>query len=412
MAIRMLRTVTCIGLLCLAACSTPTVGGLDIALGDLGDRPVPLDAPIGDISVDDGGASDVDAGPQGDVADLADGAGADGSSPARSPCPQVVDGGCQPIGATEIVTLSQDAAIEFPGISFFWPDGTTRAIYPRYDTGQLFSAGSTDLVTFTAAERLPVALASDTTGVTLGEDRILFFYGRLGPAGALALQRALVPATGDPSTPSAVTITGADGVEPYWPQTVALPDGRILLGFVEAARDANRRSYLGTSSDGGLSFAMRPAPFGAQARPGILIHVGLTASGAWVLTWQESDASFRYFTSYVQLSADQGQSWTDPIRIVPDNDNVHDAFPVTRQDSGADLYYLPETGDLNVFRRRLDDDGTLGPEQRVTTAELGHIEKPQPRRLPDGRLGMLASRRMGANDYRVFFTVLEGDAPP
>ena len=145
--------------------------------------------------------------------------------------------------------------------------------------------------------------------------------------------------------------------------------------------------------------------------PGVLAHVGRTRGGKWVLTHQVADELWQ-FKSFVQISTD-GEAWSAPVSIQPQSDNAHDAFPIRRQDEGSDLYYLRPgpAGELNVLRRMLGEDGSLGVEQAVTDATIGHVEKPQARRLPDGRLVLMFARRSSATDYDIMLGLLDGDSP-
>ena len=66
----------------------------------------------------------------------------------------------------------------------------------------------------------------------------------------------------------------------------------------------------------------------------------------------------------------------------------------------------------SVRRRALREDGTLGPEQLVTSLDLGAASRAQPRRLPDGRLAMLMLT--GGEQPRtghLSLALVDGDAP-
>lgn len=208
--------------------------------------------------------------------------------------------------------------------------------------------------------------------------------------------------------PARVSIEGAS-VVPSWPQAASVPDGRTLLGFVAPDKTA---AFLAVDDGSGLRFRARPLPNLTGELRGVLAHVGTTKRGSWVVTHQTADASWA-FRSYVQVSTD-GERWTGPVDLQPADPNVHDAFPIARLDDGADVYYLRAgaRGELNVHRRSLSDDGTLGPEQVVTAPGVGHVNKPQPRRLPDGRLAlMLAIGRASGTAYDLAMVILDGDAP-
>jgi hypothetical protein len=120
------------------------------------------------------------------------------------------------------------------------------------------------------------------------------------------------------------------------------------------------------------------------------------------------------FKAFVQLSRDGGGTWSSPA-LISTAEDVHDAFPLARRSGGADLYYLRASapGTFHVHRRALGEDGALGVEQVVTAPELGHIEKPQARRLPDGRvsLSFVIRRSDETFEYDLALEILEDDAP-
>ncbi|MEQ1572286.1 MAG: hypothetical protein ABMA64_42065 [Myxococcota bacterium] len=305
------------------------------------------------------------------------------------------DGGtCRPVQLDDISTIITGEGICMPGATFSL-DGQLVAAASCYDAGQVLIARSADNHTFSAPEPID-AVASDSTGATVDGRSYLYFVSWPG-----GLTRAEVTLTGlGPS--ESLTLVGASTV-PYWPQAVGTEWG-VLLGFVESQTSAS----LATSEDG-VSFAVEPAPIGTDNLRGVLLHVGQTAGGRSVLAHQNADASWS-FTSRVQLGGD-GASWSEPI--VVDDGNVHDTFPVARLDAGADLYFLKAgpTQELNVFRRSLGEDGALGPVQSVTAPVVGHVEKPQARRLADGRLALMFAMRKATYQYGIGLAILDHDAP-
>ena len=110
---------------------------------------------------------------------------------------------------------------------------------------------------------------------------------------------------------------------------------------------------------------------------------------------------------------------------LPSAGDVSDAFPIARRDGGADVYYVTnavvrrttavvfshEETETTVRRRTLDEDGTLGPEQIVTSNEVGDVAKPQPRRLADGRLALMFTIQRSREERSLALSVLDGDAP-
>lgn len=315
--------------------------------------------------------------------------------PPSSGCVIDEEGDCRKVLLDDVVTIVSDQGICMPGAGFALSDGSFVAAVSSYDAGQILIARSADLRTFSAPEPIDT-LASDCTGATVDGRSFLYFVKWPG-----GLTRAEVTSSGIGSS-EALTLASASAT-PYWPQAVGTEQG-VLLGFVESQTSAS----LATSDDG-VQFAVEPAPLGTDNMRGVLVHVGQTTSGQSVLTHQNADISWS-FTSRVQRS-DDGTSWSEPI--VVDDGNVHDAFSVARLDAGADIYFLKAGPDqeLNVFRRALGEDGTLGPVQSVTAPEVGHVEKPQARRLKDGRIALMFAMRKSPEQYDIGFAILDGDAP-
>lgn len=326
----------------------------------------------------------------------------DATTPVRRPCP-VVDGeACRALDTGDVATIVTDV-LAMPGVTF--AGDSLLAYAADYTRGAIVGARTNDLRAFEPAS--PVSEGtSDVTGAHGAAGNNVYVVARRGSG--VGLFRA--PVRADGTLEARTEIATEIGVAPYWPQATGLHDGRVLLAYV-ASQD---RAFLTVSADGAAPFAPRAAPPVASTGPrrGILAHVGETRGGAWVFTHQLADEAWR-FTSFVHLSRDEGTTWSDPIVVAPDADDVHDTFPITRTDGGADLYYLHvgTAGVFGAFRRALHEDGTLGPEQAVTAPTIGHVEKPQARRLPDGRIALLFAARTGTTTYAIRFAVLEGDAP-
>jgi hypothetical protein len=294
-------------------------------------------------------------------------------------------------------------AIHMPAGAVVLRDGGVAAFGSRWDDAKIV-ASTGDATKLAAATPLAWARAGDGTAVQTEVDRGAVYFTT-----ASGLYHARIDDKGSAAaTPEKVTLNDSP-VVPSWPQATRLPDGRVFLAFTEP----QTRAFIAVSDASGVVFDVKPAPVTDGVLKGVLAHVGTTKNGSWVLTHQVADASW-LFTSYVQMSTDAGATWSKPLVVQPDDDNVHDCFVVRRADAGADLYYLHAgaDGDLNVHRRALHEDGTLGKEQIVTSPEVGHVEKPQPHRLSDGRLVMTMAIRRSDKVYDLASTILDGDAPP
>jgi hypothetical protein len=304
-------------------------------------------------------------------------------------CPILDRGACRAVEARDATTLFA-AGAHMPGATFALSNGRFVAFAPDYVRGAILGTASSDLRAFSPPLSSDFAIGGDVTGASSGGERALFFVGAVG-----TFRRSAVRPDGSLEPPTDVAIDGTS-VLPYWPQATGLDDGRTLLAFVEA----QTRAFLAVGD--GVRFATKPSPVPLSSVPmrGVLAHVGTTTEGAWVFAHQVADARWS-FRSFVQLSRDEGATWSAPIQLRPSQEDVHDAYPLRRKSGGADVYYLraSEPGAFNVHRRALAEDGRLGPEQVVTAPAVGHIEKPQPRRLPDGRIALAFAVRRSVEDF-------------
>jgi hypothetical protein len=383
-----------------AACARDPVGAND---ADTDADIEAADADIEAVDADrDGSHPDADADPEAladaDVAppdadpDLAD-------AETGSPGCVVDDGGsCRAVTNDDVVVIVERDGVHMPGAGFVLDDGSFVAAVSAYDAGQILIARSADLRDFSEPQAIDDSPVSDCTGASIGGRHYLYFVAWPG-----GMARSEVTDAGEGPS-EGVTIAGT-AVTPYWPQAVGTARG-VLMGFVESQTSA----WLAASDDG-VSFVASEAPVGTDNMRGVLVHVGRTAGGESVFTHQHADESW-YFTSLVQWQ-DGGATWSEPIVVDDGADNVHDAFPVARLDSGADIYFLKAGPlfELNVFRRYLGERGELGPVQSVTDADVGHVEKPQARRLRDGRIALMFAMRRTMERYDIGFAVLDGDAP-
>lgn len=360
-------------------------------------------AASGDGAPDGGGDRPPGAGAAADA-----GAATDSSTaPRSSGCIVRHASGCSIASESDAVALVKSPGIAMPAGLLQRPgDDALFAFVSSFTAGgiDVFRGGAPpSAMTYTSA-----LAGADGTSAVAGTTPLLYYVGQTAGA-KRSLHRAELTATGM-SAATPIEVRGAPNA-PFWPQAVGLPDGRVALAFT----DSQKQAYFGVAAASAAAFDVKPIAAAAPPPlPGVLAHVGLTRLGKIVLTHQIADAALTQWVSYVQMSSDAGTTWSAPVRVAPESSNVHDAFPIARADSGADLYYLhtaPDFEDLQVYRRSMQEDGTLGAEQRVVDETFGHVEKPQPRRLSDGRLGMLLSRRVSESRYDVVLVILDEDAP-
>jgi hypothetical protein len=273
----------------------------------------------------------------------------------------------------------------------------------RWSAQRLVTVKSEAPTEYDGADELDVGPATGATGVVAGQDSLLYFLGQT--ENGAALFRAKVD-DGVIGAPELVPLEGFLGT-PLWPQAVGLADGRTLLTLVAPGEHI----LAGAGRVHDSSLRLDEVPFGANEHQGVLAHVGLMTSGAWVVSYQAADAAWRFHAS-VAVSGDEGRTWAAPLPLPCDpGETLSDVFPFARTDRGADLYYARgEPGAESIRRRALHEDGTLGPEQLVTSDDVGKVEKPQPRRRHDGRITMLLTTHRGGPGT-LALAVLDGDAP-
>ena len=152
--------------------------------------------------------------------------------------------------------------------------------------------------------------------------------------------------------------------------------------------------------------------FGAAARiaSGVQGRVASFASGALAYTWQNGDPA--NMIAYVRLSSD-AVTWAPQVPITS-KVNVHDVTPFRRADGGVDIYFIAAESPFvfQIVRRPITENGTLGPEEIVSTATAGSLTQPHPHRLHDGSVGLVFGMQITSNiDTDTGFVRLEGDAP-
>lgn len=175
-------------------------------------------------------------------------------------------------------------------------------------------------------------------------------------------------------------IAGVDSLL-SWPKFKSLGNGRVVAAF----RDGESVPRFASSTDG-TKFASSVA-VGGEGEQGAMPDVAEMSDGTLAFSFQQQSSS-EAMISYVVLSHDGGASWSERIRV-SESINVHDTSFVARADGqGLDLYYIHPAGDRGfaLFRRSLGVLGSLGPEERVTGADVVEPSKPSVVRRKDGRL--------------------------
>ncbi len=337
-----------------AACSrVPSPGSVSDA--------TPLDARLSDGSVADSTVSD------GPVLELADAALSDLA-------PTVL-----PLGPDAVVSISEPGALDIYGTAFLTNDAVT-VVYERFDEpftlGRLHTSTSTDGSTFAPPRALEGLGSHALRGGPSSVANALYFIEADSTGGPAFVSRAL----GLAAAQLLPAISGVDSIL-SWPRFLGLAGGRSAVVF----RDGRGRGHVGFSDDG-LTFDDFTTP---EVGPLAQAELGQHPDGSFVFTFQ-TPVGNEPMISFVRLSADAVQ-WDTAFRLSTASSNVHDARVFRRSDGGLDIYYIYPLGlpGFSIFRRSISVGGELGPEEQVTTSELGDATKPAPQRLSDGRILLL-----------------------
>jgi hypothetical protein len=295
-----------------------------------------------------------------------------------------IDATALPLGPEASVEISEPGAIDVYGAAFEGEDRVT-VVYERYNepftNGRIHVATSTDGKNFAPAGEAPIGTRALRGGPSaIGE--LLYFIEADALAAAPSLARARF-ASDEDTFEEAEALPAIGGVDSIlsWPRFLARRDGSMAVVF----RDGFGHGKVGFSADGVSFEGIATVEASAVAQP----ELGEHADGSLVFTFQ-TPVNDEPMISFFRRSSD-GTSWTDPVRVSTASSNVHDARIFERIDGGLDLYYIypVRRPGFSMFRRRIELDGALGPEQQLTLPELGDATKPAPQRLRDGRVLLL-----------------------
>lgn len=281
------------------------------------------------------------------------------------------------------------------------PDGTTSVVFesfaPDHSSGRLLEVHRRDGQGWSPPAPFAPSAAAFVVGPTFADG---FVYAM--ELSGFDVRPTVFRASQGDGSKQTVTMPGTSDIfawpyvhfdgQTYWAATIA--DGERIVA----------------RSDDGLSFT-RVSALG-EARPQFSVH-GFGAGGL-AAVWQTGIDPQQV---YVSLSSD-GASWSPPRAASDVSINVHDGRFVKRRDGDLDLYYIAAMNDVagfSVFRRHIALDGAMGPEERLTFAEDGNVNKPNPMRLDPCRVAVTVSLVSDPNPNawkaRAGLMTLESDAP-
>lgn len=290
---------------------------------------------------------------------------------------ELPDAGTLPLGKADALRIGDERAIDLMSTWAIAADGSVTAVFDREDVAvtesALWKIRSRDGRRFTKAQRMDVSKTAIAATPSFVGDRLYFVS-----AAGLRTTPTLGVVESDGQVTTMARIVGVDSML-SWPRFAKLADGSVAVAF----RDGKSVPQFARSADG--------AKFGESvaisAQPGAMPAVAEMSDGTLAFSYQEQNET-EAMISYFVLSHDGGATWSERIRV-SDSANVHDTSFVARADgAGLDVYYIhPEDGrGFSLFRRSVGSIGGLGPEERVTSAELGEPSKPSAARRADGRL--------------------------
>lgn len=162
--------------------------------------------------------------------------------------------------------------------------------------------------------------------------------------------------------------------------------GDVILSFEKKNPTTGVMDLFFARSSKGHDFgASFPIASGAQ-----MVRFAEFEKGPWAFSYQVGKGS--QMVAYVKLSFDQGQTLSSPMPI-SQYGNIHDTFLLKRLDGELDVYYLVwmNGSGYSLFRRQVKRDGTLGPEQQLTSTAVA-VEKPHCLRLASGKIFVTLSK--------------------
>lgn len=190
-----------------------------------------------------------------------------------------------------------------------------------------------------------------------------------------------------------------------WTYPALTDSGKVLLAYEKQDLQSGQTDLFFSLSQKGQSFGgSQRLALGAHS-----VRFGEFYKGPWAFSYQVKTAQGAQ--AYFVLSADQGVSFFPPVKI-SDEENIQDTFLLQRKDGGVDAYYLVEFKGrgFSLFRRKILQDGSLGPEQQLTSTAVS-VEKPHCLRLHSGKifvtLSKVSQQAKGMSSDLVFMTLVD-----
>lgn len=211
----------------------------------------------------------------------------------------------------------------------------------------------------------------------------------------------------DPETPVEWlgTSDSLTGQSHAWIYPALTDSEKVLLAYEKQDLISGQTDLFFSLSKKGQTFGeTKKFVLGAQN-----VRFGEFYKGPWAFSYQVKSA--QGMQAYFVLSPNQGMSFFPPVKI-SDEENIQDTFLLQRKDGDVDAYYLVEFKGrgFSLFRRKILQDGSMGPEQQLTSTAVS-VEKPHLLRLHSGKifvtLSKVSQQAKGVSSDLVFMTLVD-----
>lgn len=185
-------------------------------------------------------------------------------------------------------------------------------------------------------------------------------------------------------------------------RVVALHDGS--LGMVYRA---GRSQLFFSRSVDGIEFS-DPVQFAVGTMP-----ASASFADGTVLVSYQNGPSITEMGGRLQVSSDQGQTWSEVVSL-PQQGDIHDLSPVQRRDGNLDIYYSAK-GDnqrLGLYRTCVTTELTFGPAEELLSSEQVHAAKSSVHHTERGMLLTFIQQTDDLKQGNLSLMWLDSEAPP
>lgn len=299
-----------------------------------------------------------------------------------------------PTTRADVYSFSEGSGVDRQAAYSPLPGGGFVLVYSRYERGDIDSSAmrvaiSTDGRTVSRDEPLTFggALEDAQSFIATGDGNWLYFASSDQGLENIELWRSRLVGTTFSTPERLADVPGLERLV-QWPRWVDTGP-EVFLTF----RGAKSRPYWLRLKEGSLQTSPQPLASVRVAYPRV---VPMTGGGCFFSYQRPPDDG--YMATYFSVSDDcvewappTALSWPEP----PHKPDVHDAYALPRRDKGVDVYYAYpsrkgpgarfEVGFV-LYRRAVMPDGSMGPEEQLTSRDEFNPFAPTAHRLADGTI--------------------------